>query len=61
LLVVLACAAAPLAAQQAPKRWRPDDERPEVISEALQWAPLGTMPPVRLEVPALFATVLGPL
>ena len=43
------------------ERWRPADERPEVISETLQWAPLGTIAPVQLELPALFAKVLGPL
>lgn len=43
------------------ERWQPADERPEVIGETLQWVPLDTITPVRLELPALFARELGPL
>jgi Uma2 family endonuclease len=40
------------------ERWRPDDERPEVVSEELVWGPLPTVT-ARLDLPALFARVLG--
>lgn len=41
------------------ERWRPGDTRPEVVSEALVWEPLPTVT-TRLDLPALFARVLGP-
>jgi Uma2 family endonuclease len=41
------------------ERWRPGDARPEVVSEALVWEPLPTVT-TRLDLPALFARVLGP-
>ena len=37
------------------ERWRPDDVRPEVIAEVLQWAPEGASEALRVEVGALFA------
>ena len=40
------------------ERWRPDDARPEVVSEDLVWEPLATVA-ARLNLPALFARVLG--
>ena len=40
------------------ERWRPGDERPEVVSEELVWEPLPTVT-ARLDLPALFARVLG--
>jgi hypothetical protein len=43
------------------ERWQPADERREVIGETLQEVPPGTTPPVRLELPAVFARVLGAL
>ncbi len=42
------------------ERWRPADERPEVMSEELVWKPQGTVLRVRIDLPALFAAVLGP-
>jgi len=42
------------------ERWRPADERPEVVSEELVWEPLPTVT-ARLDLPALFARVLGEL
>ena len=42
------------------ERWRPGDVRPEVVSDRLVWDPLPTVT-ARLELPALFASVLGPL
>ncbi len=40
------------------ERWRPGDERPEVVSETLVWTPPPTVN-ARLDLPALFARVLG--
>ena len=40
------------------ERWRPGDARPEVVSEELVWEPLPTVT-ARLDLPALFARVLG--
>jgi len=42
------------------ERWRPADERPEVVSEELVWEPLPTVT-AHLDLPALFARVLGEL
>jgi len=40
------------------ERWRPGDERPEVVSDNLVWEPLSTVT-ARVDLPALFARVLG--
>ena len=40
------------------ERWRPGDERPEVVSEELVWRPLPTIT-ARLDLPLLFARVVG--
>ncbi len=40
------------------ERWRPDDDRPEVISETLRWHPEPTAPPLDIDLQALFARVL---
>ncbi len=40
------------------ERWRPGDERPEVVSQELVWKPLPVVT-ARLDLPALFARVLG--
>ncbi len=40
------------------ERWRPGDERPEVVSDNLVWEPLSTVT-ARMDLPALFARVLG--
>jgi Uma2 family endonuclease len=39
------------------ERWRPDDERPEVLADELVWKPAGGSAPLRLELPMLFADV----
>jgi Uma2 family endonuclease len=43
------------------ERWRPTDERPEVITDVLEWAPHPGIAPLRVNVPALFDEALGPL
>ncbi len=42
---------------QLVERWRPGDERPEVVAERLAWAPAGAAEPLELELVALFARV----
>lgn len=41
------------------ERWRPGDERPEVVEGTLAWQPDGTRPPLLIDLPAYFAEVLG--
>lgn len=40
------------------ERWRPEDERPEILSEELIWQPDHAYAPLRLELPGLFASAL---
>lgn len=40
------------------ERWRPDDARPELISERLEWRPEGAREPLSLALPEFFAEVL---
>ncbi len=41
------------------ERWRPADERPEVLSERLEWLPAGAAEPLVLDLPLLFARTHG--
>lgn len=41
------------------ERWRPNDERPEVASEILEWQPATETPPLLLGLAALFAEAWG--
>lgn len=43
------------------ERWRPSDERPEVLHDELRWSPAGASVPLVLDLPALFNSALGPL
>jgi hypothetical protein len=40
-------------------RWRPGDDRPEVITEVLRWHPDRATAPLEIDLPRLFATVNG--
>jgi Uma2 family endonuclease len=40
------------------ERWRPADERPEILAERLAWSPSADLPPLNIDLPALFAEVL---
>jgi Uma2 family endonuclease len=40
------------------ERWRPGDERPEVLSETIDWRVEGAIDPLVIALPALFAKVL---
>lgn len=39
------------------ERWRPDDERPEILTESLAWHPEGASAPLVIDVAALFEEV----
>jgi Uma2 family endonuclease len=41
------------------ERWRPGDDRPEVLAERLQWQPEPGAAPLEIDVQAFFAQVLG--
>ena len=41
------------------ERWRPADERPEIVAEVLLWLPDPARPPLQIELPAYFRDVLG--
>jgi Uma2 family endonuclease len=41
------------------ERWRPDDERPEVLSARIEWLPDGASAPFTLDLVAFFAEVFG--
>ena len=41
------------------ERWRPGDERPEVLGEAITWLPAGASAPLTIELPPLFARIHG--
>jgi Uma2 family endonuclease len=43
---------------QLVERWRPTDDRPEVIDGALTWHPTGASEPLLIELPVLFRSVL---
>ena len=40
---------------QTVERWRPDDERPELIADVLRWHPDGASEPFALDLPGFFA------
>ena len=41
------------------ERWRPEDERPEIITDRIEWQPDPAQPPLAIELPALFREVWG--
>ncbi len=40
------------------ERWRPDDHRPEILSDTLSWTPVSNGPTLSLDLPALFRAAL---
>lgn len=40
------------------ERWRPADERPEILAERLEWQPAGEVPPLEIDLPQFFAEAL---
>jgi len=45
---------------QTVERWRPDDERPAILAEVLEWHPEGASEPFVLDLQAFFAEVVPP-
>jgi Uma2 family endonuclease len=41
------------------ERWRPEDERPEILAEQLEWQPDPARPPLGLDLPAYFREAAG--
>ena len=41
------------------ERWRPGEERPEILIQALEWSPVGPAEPFRLDLPRYFAKVFA--
>ena len=41
------------------ERWRPQDERPEILTETLVWQPDANVEPLTINLPELFGQVLG--
>lgn len=41
------------------ERWRPGDDRPEVLTEVLRWHPDPASAPLEIDLPQFFATVNG--
>jgi Uma2 family endonuclease len=41
------------------ERWRPGDDRPEIVAETLEWTPAGSAEPLRLDLARYFAEVFG--
>lgn len=39
------------------ERWRPEDARPEIVTERLEWQPDSAQPPLVLDLPSLFAAI----
>lgn len=44
---------------RAIERWRPSDERPEILDERLSWHPADASEPLELELPLYFREVWG--
>jgi len=43
------------------ERWRPTDERPELITDVLEWAPHPDIAPLQIDLRTLFNEALGPV
>jgi len=41
------------------ERWRPDDERPEMITDRIEWKPATEIAPLIIDLPELFVAALG--
>jgi Uma2 family endonuclease len=41
------------------ERWRPDDDRPEILTARVEWLPEGARTPFTLDFAAYFAEVFG--
>jgi Uma2 family endonuclease len=43
------------------ERWRPEDERPEIVTGALTWQPVAEIEPLRIDLPEFFTEAVGPI
>jgi Uma2 family endonuclease len=41
------------------ERWRPEDQRPEILTEVLEWQPAGAASALRIDLPTYFARAIG--
>jgi Uma2 family endonuclease len=41
------------------ERWRPDDQRPEILSDRITWHPEGATEPLAIDLQSLFARIHG--
>jgi Uma2 family endonuclease len=41
------------------ERWRPEDERPEMLTKTLTWQPVPTIEPLAIDLPELFTEARG--
>jgi len=41
------------------ERWRPEDERPEILSTTIGWRPPGANSSLEIDLPSFFARILG--
>jgi Uma2 family endonuclease len=41
------------------ERWKPEQERPEILADTIAWHPNASPPPLELDLPAYFVDVLG--
>ena len=41
------------------ERWRPEDERPEILTEHLEWQPDSSHPPLVIDLPVYFRDAAG--
>jgi len=41
------------------ERWRPNDERPEILAARLEWQPDAALPPLVIDLESYFAEVIG--
>lgn len=41
------------------ERWRPEDERPEILSDSISWQPASAQPPLVIDLPSFFGQVNG--
>lgn len=41
------------------ERWRPEDDRPEILAEGIEWQPDAKLPPLAIDLEAYFKEVWG--
>ena len=41
------------------ERWRPNEDRPEILVDVLEWTPARAREPFRLDLPGYFAAIFG--